>query len=478
MPTRKRNTSRRTETGRAARLGRVAAVLAVVALTALGVLNWTRSPEGRAALLRFGAEGVREEVGADLDAVLAATLPAYAAAVADTADGMRRAVVEAPAGRDFWELQADLADALTASGARVMWGERLERPRRRGADPDLDPSLLRLDLGVADRPTHLLLLHPAGTPEPDVRWRADAARSSVTDLLGELDVPTVAIIVDDWGNGDTPETRSMLKLNVPLTLSVLPGLRYSRRYALAATELALPDVSSGVSGGDAEARRLRLARGCTEDLQVGRSRPRSVPRRRREVMLHLPMEPVSYPETNPGPVFVRVGMSRDEIASLVDGAMANLPGVTGVNNHMGSAATADRATMDRLADVLRERDLLFVDSMTTARSVAAAAHREAGVPTLVNRLFLDQAETSEEQVSRLLKRLVDAARRSGSAVALCHPYPETVAVLRRELPRYVKDGIRFVTVSEMVALERAKDARDAALTAAAPAEPEVRGAAP
>ena len=171
-------------------------------------------------------------------------------------------------------------------------------------------------------------------------------------------------------------------------------------------------------------------------------------------MLHLPMEPEGYPGMNPGDHPVLVGMERADIAGIVDDALAGLPGVTGVNNHMGSAVTADRETMDRVASVLAERDLFFVDSMTTSRSVAAAAMTAAGVPALINRMFLDQAETSQGQIERLLARVVASARETGSVVALCHPYPETVEVLRRELPRYAKAGVRFVTVSELMALEK------------------------
>ena len=155
--------------------------------------------------------------------------------------------------------------------------------------------------------------------------------------------------------------------------------------------------------------------------------------------------------TDPGEPLLRIGMGRDTIEGLVDGALRGLPNVTGVNNHMGSGATADRETMDRLMKVLRERGLHFVDSVTSSRSVAADAARDAGIPTLENRIFLDQPITVEA-VRRNLAQLVRSARAVGHAVGIGHPHPQTLAALREELPRYRDEGVRFVTVSELMAL--------------------------
>lgn len=283
---------------------------------------------------------------------------------------------------------------------------------------------------------------PAASRARDVPPRpAPAAPSppSLTDLLGPLDQPTIAIIVDDWGHRRDATTRGFAELDFPLTFSILPGLRFSRQDALQATPLALP------AGGD------------------GGTPAGPPPRRRREIMLHLPMEPEGYPDHDPGPDPLRVGMGRGEVAAILDAALAGVPGARGLNNHMGSAATADAALMSALADELAARDLFFLDSLTTPHSVAAARMRAAGVPTLVNRIFLDQSVTSREQVRELLARLVKSARARGAAVGLCHPYPETLAILSEELPRLREQGLRMVTVSELLALEAERRAAHGAL---------------
>ena len=195
----------------------------------------------------------------------------------------------------------------------------------------------------------------------------------------------------------------------------------------------------------------RLDLGCFVEVGFG---PEKIdfPVNRREVFLHLPMEPQGYPDTDPGPRAVMVGMDEAAIGERLDEALAALPSITGVNNHMGSAATSDQATMEALMKALRSRDLLFVDSLTSSRSVAFAEAQKAGLPTARNRIFLDYDNENREAIKTNLEVLVRSARASGFALGIGHPHWTTADVLSREIPRLVKQGVRFVTVSEMMAL--------------------------
>jgi polysaccharide deacetylase 2 family uncharacterized protein YibQ len=147
-----------------------------------------------------------------------------------------------------------------------------------------------------------------------------------------------------------------------------------------------------------------------------------------------------------------VGMDEQAIGDRLDEALAALPTVTGVNNHMGSAATSDRPTMAALMQVLRGRDLLFIDSLTTSRSVAYAEAVKAGLPAAKNRIFLDYDSDNQVTIKANLEVLVQSARSSGFALGIGHPHRATAEVLAREIPRLVREGVRFVTVSEMLAL--------------------------
>jgi len=441
--------------------------LLVLTAVVLGGLNWSQSDRGRAALLHLGADALYGTVQARVDSVLCLALPDHeVGSVAEVTaadahdwplvgqgDGAAVAcrVVPVSGGGAWWQVQDRLDQAVRGVGARVLWGERLGRKRGAGR-PDERRDVLRLDVGVPGRATHTLLLYRESTSRPEVRWGGDPAASAWRLLQASGDGPVVAIVLDDWGYGRNATTTGLLNLEIPLTMAVLPGLAYSRGYALEATDLALPPAGGGESGQAAEeaARRRRQA-GSPVTLGLGREPGRLDPRRR-EIMLHLPMESVRYPEIDPGPDAILVGMNRLDMVAVVDKTLAALPNVRGVNNHQGSRATADQATMEALMSVLQGRDLFFLDSLTASGSVAYQTARSAGLRAARNRIFLDDDHKNENQIRERLQSLVRSARASGGAIGIGHPHPGTLAVLKRELPRLAADGVRFVTMSEYLAL--------------------------
>jgi polysaccharide deacetylase 2 family uncharacterized protein YibQ len=176
---------------------------------------------------------------------------------------------------------------------------------------------------------------------------------------------------------------------------------------------------------------------------------RALARGGKEVLLHLPMEPAGYPKVRPGPGVILRSQSDAEIVRTLENDLATVPGVVGVNNHMGSVATADPRVMRVVAGVLSDRGLFFLDSRTTDATVAVRTAEEASVPAVSRRVFLDDVET-EEAVSRQLAELVRRAREEGSAVAIGHPYPATLAVLEREMPGLAARGVKLVKVGELV----------------------------
>lgn len=168
-----------------------------------------------------------------------------------------------------------------------------------------------------------------------------------------------------------------------------------------------------------------------------------------EVWLHLPMEPQGYPENDPGPGTVFVEMSDDEIRSTVHSALNNVPHVIGVNNHMGSRATADLRTMTWIMQELRARDMAFIDSRTTRHTVAEDAARAQGVKTNRRHVFLDN-DRSPEAIRRQLAEAVYRCRLGGEAIAIGHLDPVTVGVLQEELPKLADRGADLVPPSDLV----------------------------
>jgi len=169
-----------------------------------------------------------------------------------------------------------------------------------------------------------------------------------------------------------------------------------------------------------------------------------------EVWLHLPMEPEGYPGgSDPGPGAVLVSMSEAQIRSAVHKAVNNVPHAVGVNNHMGSRATADLRTMTWVMQELKGRGLAFIDSRTTRDTVAEAAARAQGVHVGRRNVFLDN-ERTRSAIRKQLDEAVLRARTDGEAIAIGHLAKTTIEVLAREIPGLRKRGAILVPPSKLV----------------------------
>lgn len=216
--------------------------------------------------------------------------------------------------------------------------------------------------------------------------------------------PKVSIIIDDIG--DRPLLgRRAIDLPGPVAFAILPHAPHSASLA-------------------------KLAHG-----------------RGREVLLHLPMQAV---EDGPlGPGAVTMDMDKPEFLRVVRENLLAIPYVTGVNNHMGSLLTRHPGHMTWLMQELRARgDLFFVDSRTTAQTVAEQMAIEQGVPVLRRHVFLDH-DASPTAIESEFDRLLALSRRQGYAIAIGHPYPSTLAVLERRLPLLKSQGIELIPLRSM-----------------------------
>lgn len=161
------------------------------------------------------------------------------------------------------------------------------------------------------------------------------------------------------------------------------------------------------------------------------------------------MEPIGFPSVRPGPGVLLRTQSDEEIERTLEKDLDSVPGAVGVNNHMGSAATADPRVMRAVMRVLSDRRLFFVDSRTTDATVGEAQARAAGVPAVSRRVFLDDVPT-EAGVDRALGELAARSREEGFAVGIGHPHAATLTVLEKRLPRLAGEGIRLVKVGKLV----------------------------
>ena len=177
-------------------------------------------------------------------------------------------------------------------------------------------------------------------------------------------------------------------------------------------------------------------------------------RRHKEVMLHLPMQSDNGKRLGPGGL--TVGQTERVFKQTLHRSLASIPHVRGFNNHMGSTLTRDRDRMRWLMQSAMFRsDLYFVDSRTTADTVAEDEARRHGIAVTRRDIFLDyekDAAIVEEQLASLIR----LARDNGTAVAIGHPYPRTLATLRTWLPTLAEEGIRLVPVSTVVRIRQSQ----------------------
>jgi hypothetical protein len=216
----------------------------------------------------------------------------------------------------------------------------------------------------------------------------------------------VAIVIDDLGQS-APPIEGLLALDLPITFAVLPHLKYSTEAAERAHERGL------------------------------------------DVLLHAPMEPKDSLKHDAGRGVLLTGMSEAEIRNHLANDLSGVPHAIGVNNHMGSKFTENERTMRVVLGVLKDKNLFFLDSKTTAASVGERLAGRMGVRNAGRDVFLDN-EQDVKYIKGQIARLIKTARKEGSAIAIGHPYKETIAALNETAPEFRKNGIEVVRLSELV----------------------------
>lgn len=246
---------------------------------------------------------------------------------------------------------------------------------------------------------------PAEKPQPQVAQTHP--EPSEFGLFNPEGSPRVAIILDDIGFKPVESLNPVLELKLPITFAVIPHLKYGPRSAVWFHQ------------------------------------------NHYEVMLHMPMEPNGYPKNDPGEGAVLSNFNEEEIRAAMNSAFENVPFISGVNNHMGSKITANRALMRTVLEECRKRQLFYIDSRTESNSVAFSLAKTMGLRTAVRHVFLD-SEDSYEFVKKQLQEVRQVAVDHGIAVVIGHPYPGTLKALKEEMPLMDQEGYRFVFASEIV----------------------------
>lgn len=175
-----------------------------------------------------------------------------------------------------------------------------------------------------------------------------------------------------------------------------------------------------------------------------------------DVMLHLPMEPLG--DADPGPNALRLGMTGADFLKNLEWNLSRFDGYIGVNNHMGSRLTADRAAMKTVLAYLKAEGLFFLDSVTTADTSARAAAAAVGARLFERDVFLDAETGNVEAVKAQLDLVERIALETGYAVAIGHPHPETLEALGPWLTTAPSRGFDVAPISSLIELYKSKSA--------------------
>jgi polysaccharide deacetylase 2 family uncharacterized protein YibQ len=235
--------------------------------------------------------------------------------------------------------------------------------------------------------------------------QADRPRTPIRPDVPVSGRPRVAIIIDDIGY-DRSLARKFMAFKVPLTFSVLPDSPF----------------------GDTLVKEIK-ANGL-------------------ELMLHQPMEPQEYPSVNPGPGALLSSMTADELIAQLERNLDRLPGVRGVNNHMGSQLTTESSRMYQVFSVIKKRNLYFIDSRSTADTICRPSAHMFQVPFAERDIFLDHFQEAAF-IRKQFRLLAKEARKHGQAVAIAHPHRLTVKIFKEMLPELQKQ-VQLVPASEIV----------------------------
>ncbi|MDR0503250.1 MAG: divergent polysaccharide deacetylase family protein [Treponema sp.] len=249
---------------------------------------------------------------------------------------------------------------------------------------------------------------PAGKNALPVQPRASVNFQKPPERLPDKPVEisgSIAFVIDDAGN-NLRDLEPFLRIPVPLTIAVLPGLPHSQETA----------------------RRIRAAG--------------------KEVFLHQPMEALA--EQDPGPGAIYSGMNADEVRKVLKRNIDEIGPVTGINNHQGSKITSDWEAVETILAFCAENNLLFLDSRTTAETVVPDAARRMGIQIAERGVFIDN-DRSKDAMAMSITGGLSRAKRNGQVIMIGHAFSRELApLLAEQYQALINQGFVIKTVSDII----------------------------
>jgi len=235
-----------------------------------------------------------------------------------------------------------------------------------------------------------------------------AAIQSYQYTWSENDVmPPVVIIIDDFGQNAGQLLDDFSALPAKISFAILPDLPYTQTVA-------------------------RLAETTKHN-----------------VLIHIPMQAIDH-NANPGKRFLKTGMDKEEISSLLQDFYAQIPNAVAANNHMGSEVTSDFATMNLILEELNELGLYFLDSATINKSAAFTAAKNLGLKIAKRDIFLDVPDNSDATIINKIEGLAKYKGRKEPVVIITHCHNrEKLNALQKFLTQIENMGMELMSVEEL-----------------------------
>jgi len=218
--------------------------------------------------------------------------------------------------------------------------------------------------------------------------------------------PRIAFIIDDIGYKEN-FSKKLYSLNIPITASVIPSSPFAYEESTNLKHFGI------------------------------------------EELIHLPMQSRNPDIAHPYSVFININSSETQIRSILKKAMATVPYASGINNHMGSLITANKSIMIKVLKIIKEYGYFFIDSRTTAESVAYQIAKKMKIRTAYRDVFLDHTQDYYHSINEI-KRLINIALQKKSAIAIGHPFDSTIKAIRDSISFIRSKGIDIVFASELL----------------------------
>jgi polysaccharide deacetylase 2 family uncharacterized protein YibQ len=241
-------------------------------------------------------------------------------------------------------------------------------------------------------------------------------------------------IFEDIDHTSIEKPIPIVKDQIPKIVIIIDDIGYDKKIALAFCDLN-PDITFSILPF------APFGKVISEKLYAKGS----------QLMLHLPMEPVKYPNINPGPGALLSSMSPDVLINQLRKNIKDVPHIVGVNNHMGSRLTSHSDQMNQIFTILKKKKLFFIDSRTSPKSQCKASARLLKIKFTQRDVFLDNFQNTE-YITGQFKKLIDLAKKHGSAIGIGHPYKATLETLSKELPTLKKNKVKIVRASILTSI--------------------------